>query len=77
MVLYGLALIPVSLLPSILGMTGRAYVAGALVLGAGFLYSGVRVALERTAVRARRVLLASVVYLPLIYGLMLLDRPAL
>jgi hypothetical protein len=35
------------------------------------------VALERTTPRARRVLLASVVYLPLIYGLMLLDRPGL
>ena len=74
-VLYGLVLIPVSLAPGILGMSGRIYLIGALVLGLWFLYSGVRVALERTIRRARGVLLASVLYLPLIYGLMLIDRP--
>ncbi len=76
-VLYGLALIPVSLVPSILGMSGRIYLIGALLLGLYFLYSGVRVALERTVLRARNVLMVSVFYLPLIYGLMLLDRPGL
>jgi protoheme IX farnesyltransferase len=76
-VLYGLALIPVSLVPSILGMSGRIYLIGALLLGLHFLYSGVRVAFERTILRARYVLLVSVFYLPLIYGLMLLDRPGL
>src|SRR5215472_15641798 len=76
-VLYGLALIPVSLAPSVLGMSGRIYLAGALVLGLWFLYSGVRVAVDRTVLRARHVLVASVLYLPLIYGLMLIDRPGL
>jgi protoheme IX farnesyltransferase len=76
-VLYGLALIPVSLAPSFLGMTGRVYFAGALLLGLWFLYSGVRVARDRTALRARAVLIASVLYLPLIYGLMLVDRTGL
>jgi heme o synthase len=76
-VLYGIALIPVSLVPSLLGMSGRIYLAGALLLGLWFLYSGVRVALERSLVRARNVLITSVFYLPLIYGLMLLDRPGL
>ena len=76
-VLYGIALIPVSLVPGMLGMTGRIYFIGALILGLVYLYSGVRVALERTLVRARAVLLTSVLYLPLIYGLMLLDRPGL
>ena len=76
-VLYGIALIPVSLVPGMLGMTGRIYFIGALILGLLYLYSGVRVALERTLVRARAVLLTSVLYLPLIYGLMLLDRPRL
>ena len=76
-VLYGLALVPVSLLPALLGMSGRIYLVGALAAGLWFLYSGVRVALERTAVRARCVLVVSVLYLPLIYGLMLLDRPGL
>jgi protoheme IX farnesyltransferase len=76
-VLYGIALIPVSLIPGMLGMSGRIYVVGALLLGLWFLYSGVRVALERSLVRARGVLITSVLYLPLIYGLMLLDRPGL
>lgn len=76
-VLYGLALIPVSLAPSLLGMTGRIYFAGALLLGLWFLYSGVRVAVDRTTLRARAVLIASVLYLPLIYGLMLVDRTGL
>jgi protoheme IX farnesyltransferase len=58
-------------------MSGRIYLLGALVLGLCYLYSGVRVALERTLTRARNVLLTSVLYLPLIYGLMLLDRPGL
>ncbi len=76
-VLYGIALIPVSLFPGILGMTGRVYLIGASILGLWFLYSGVRVALERSTARARTVLLTSVLYLPLIYGLMLIDRPGL
>jgi protoheme IX farnesyltransferase len=76
-VLYGLALIPVSLVPSVLGMSGRIYLIGALLLGLWFLYSGVRVAVERTMIRARAVLITSVLYLPLIYGLMLIDRPGL
>jgi heme o synthase len=76
-VLYGIALIPVSLVPGILGMSGRVYLIGAFILGLWFLYAGVRVALERSSVRARNVLMTSVLYLPLIYGLMLIDRPGL
>ena len=76
-VLYGIALIPVSLAPAFLGMGGILYAIGALALGLWFLYSGVRVAFERTTLRARKVLLTSVLYLPLIYGLMLIDRPSL
>jgi len=76
-VLYGIALIPVSLAPSLLGMAGSIYLIGALALGLWFLYSGVRVALERSLARARGVLITSVLYLPLIYGLLVLDRPGL
>jgi len=76
-VLFGIALIPASLIPGMLGMSGRIYLIGALLLGLWFLYSGVRVALERSMLRARNVLVTSVFYLPLIYGLMLLDRPGL
>ena len=76
-VLYASTLIPVSLFPVFLGMSGKIYLVGALALGGWFLYTGVRVAFDRTNQRARQVLLASVIYLPVIYGLMVLDRPAL
>ncbi len=76
-ILTGAALlIPVSLAPTWLNMTGSYYLVGAAALGAMFLYSGIKVAQERTPQRARRVLLASVVYLPLLYGLMVADGPA-
>jgi len=77
MVVYGMALIPVSLTPALIGMSGGVYGIGALLLGLWFLYSDLRVAVDRTLVRARGVLLSSVLYLPLIYGLMILDRPGL
>lgn len=77
MLIYGLLLIPVSLMPVVLGMSGRIYLAGAAMAGMWFFYSGLRVAMERTTARARQVLIASVVYLPVLYGLMLLDRPIL
>jgi len=69
-----LLLIPVSLAPTLLNMTGRLYLYGALVAGALFLYASWQVAFEKTVERARGVLLASVVYLPVLYGLMLIDR---
>jgi protoheme IX farnesyltransferase len=71
--LYSVLLIPISLLPKWMGMTGSIYMVGALALGLGFLYSGIRVSMDRTKARARRVLLASVVYLPVLYALMVLD----
>ncbi|HSU32577.1 MAG TPA: heme o synthase [Bryobacteraceae bacterium] len=71
--IYSVLLIPVSLVPGWLGMTGALYSVGALAMGLLFLYSGIRVSLDRTKVRARKVLLASVVYLPVLYGLMIID----
>ena len=75
-VLYASTLIPISILPVVFGMSGKIYLFGALALGVWFLYTGVRVAFDRTNARARSVLLASVIYLPLIYVLMVFDRPA-
>ena len=54
-VLYGVALIPVSLVPACSECPGSIYLVGALLLGLWFLYSGVRVALERSLLaRAER-----------------------
>src|SRR6202163_68582 len=59
-----LLLIPISLLPRFLGMTGSIYVAAAIAAGLVLLYFGVRLGRERSLVSARHVLLASVLYLP-------------
>ena len=69
-------LIPVSLLPKFWMMAGNMYAVGAVVFGALFFYSSVRAALSRTRQSARQVLLASVLYLPALLVLMMLDRPA-
>jgi protoheme IX farnesyltransferase len=70
---FSCLLIPISLLPKWMGMTGSIYMVGAILLGLLFLYAGIRVSLDRTRVRARKVLLASVLYLPVLYALMVLD----
>jgi protoheme IX farnesyltransferase len=67
-------LIPVSLLPQFLGMTGSIYVTSAIAAGMGLLYFGVRLGCERTRARARQVLLASVLYLPALLAVMVIDR---
>jgi protoheme IX farnesyltransferase len=77
MVFCSLALVPISLLPKLWMMVGNLYVAGAVLAGAMFVYYSWKVLNDRTRVRARGVLLASVVYLPILYGLMLLDRAGL
>ncbi len=74
--LYSIALIPISLMPKFFAMAGNIYLYGALALGLAFLYYGLRIRTDRTRQQARRVLLASVVYLPMLFSLMLLDRPA-
>lgn len=71
--IYSVLLIPISLLPKWLGMSGTIYMVGAIALGLLFLYAGIRVSLDRTKLRARRVLLASVLYLPALYCLMVFD----
>ncbi|HEY2988219.1 MAG TPA: heme o synthase [Candidatus Binatia bacterium] len=68
------ALLAVSLLPTLVGMAGALYFAAALVLGAGFLAYGVRLAMAPTAPAARRLLFASLIYLPALLVVMALDR---
>jgi protoheme IX farnesyltransferase len=76
MVIYGAALLPVSLLPSALGLTGSIYFLGAIGLGLFFLAMCVAFAVSISALAARRVLLASVLYLPAVLAVMVLDRIA-
>jgi heme o synthase len=69
-----LALHAAGLLPTLIGLTGGVYFFGALVLGALFLVVGTAQALRPSAPAARRVVIASVVYLPLLLALMALDK---
>ena len=73
-VVYTVLLLPVSLLPTALGISGKVYLYGAIVLGLAFLYSSLRAAFSKSRQEARRLLLASVIYLPLLFILMVLDR---
>jgi protoheme IX farnesyltransferase len=72
--LYCAALVPVSLIPTFLGIAGPIYFFGALLLGLAFLGAGLMMAVRRRGKEARRVLLASVTYLPLLLALMVADR---
>lgn len=74
MILWGAALLPVSLLPTILGLTGVTYFLGTLTLGCFFLGVCVSFALSFSTQAARRVLLVSVLYLPAVLAVMVLDR---
>jgi protoheme IX farnesyltransferase len=73
MVSYCTALIPVSLTPVVLHLAGPVYLAGALVLGLGFLSCTIGFLRRRSVPQARRVLRASLVYLPAVLGLLLLE----
>jgi protoheme IX farnesyltransferase len=74
MVLNTLALLPVSLAPSVMRLAGPVYFFGALGLGLAFLALGLRFAAHRSNAFARQVYLASVIYLPALLGLLLMDR---
>jgi len=74
MVVSSLVLLPVSLVPAWLGAAGLPYFGGALLMGLAFSGFGMRLAITRSRTLARRVLLASVLYLPLVLGLLMLDK---
>jgi protoheme IX farnesyltransferase len=75
--LCSLLLIPISLVPLFLGMTGALYAAAAIAAGLGVLYFGARLGRERTLPRAHSLLLATVFYLPVLLCVMVLDRRVL
>lgn len=69
-----LALLTAGLLPTLVGLTGPVYFFGALVLGVGLLVCGMCQAVSRSGSAARRLMFASLIYLPLLLGLMVLDK---
>lgn len=73
-VLYSASLIPATLLPTALHMAGPIYFTLALVLGLAFLSLGLTCAKTRTRADARRLFLASILYLPLLLAVLMIDK---
>lgn len=74
--LYALALLPISLVPTLLGVTGATYFYGALALGVLYAGAGAALLAAATPARAWRVFFVSIVYLPALLTLMVLDKVA-
>ncbi len=73
-VTHTMALVPISLCPSLVQLTGPIYFVGALLLGLVFLWSAVQFSRHLTHSRARHLFYVSILYLPLLLGLMVLDK---
>ncbi len=69
-----LALLPVALLPTLLGMAGTVYFTTALLLGLGVRWAAIGLARSRSPGDARRLLVVSLIYLPVLLGTMALDK---
>ena len=71
---HSLGLIPISLAPFILGLVGPVYLFGALIAGIGMLVMAWKFSRALSATSARRLFFASIIYLPLLLALMVLDK---
>jgi protoheme IX farnesyltransferase len=71
---HTLGLLPISLCPFLFHLSGRIYLAGALVLGFAFLWFAMGFARHLTLNRARHLFYASILYLPLLLTTMALDK---
>ena len=72
--IYATALLPLSLAPTLLGLTGKIYFAGALILGIWYMYLAYRFVRTRAVQDARTVFFGSIIYLPLVWILMIADK---
>ena len=73
-VIFSLVLVPLSLAPYFLKMSGPAYAAGAMAGSMGLLWLALSFAAKRTDERARLLFLGSITYLPLLWGMLIVDR---
>jgi protoheme IX farnesyltransferase len=69
-----LALLPVALLPTVVGLAGPVYFLAALLLGLTFLWAAYGMARSPSAATARRLLLVSLIYLPTVLTIMAFDK---
>jgi protoheme IX farnesyltransferase len=74
MLLTCLALLPLSLLPAMLGYAGTLYFVTALAAGLAFLATAVLLVRRPTRARARIVFFASLLYLPVVLAMMVIDK---
>jgi len=73
-VMFAIMLLPVSLAPFFLGLAGPVFLVGAILLGIWFLWTSIQSARAKTKDKAKRLLLVSVIYLPLLFILMVADK---
>ena len=73
-VLFSIMLLPVSLAPYFFQVAGPLFLVGATLLGIWFLWASVRAARAKSDELARKLLLVSVIYLPLFFLLMVIDK---
>jgi len=66
--------VPVSLLPSVIGLAGDTYFFGAVLIGMLLLQACLWAARSRTNVRAKWLMHATVVHIPALLGLLMLDK---
>ncbi len=72
--LYAVALLPISLLPTLVGVTGAWYFFGAVVLGLAYVAAGTGLLAGATPARAWRLFFVSILYLPALLTLMVIDK---
>lgn len=73
-VLFTVLLIPVSLAPFFLGIAGWIYLVGAILLGGWFLFASIQAARSKSIPQARKLMLVSVLYLPIIFALLVFNH---
>lgn len=72
--LYAVGLVPVSLLPTLIGMASPRYLVGAIVLGAILILFSAEFAVARSMDAAKRLFLGSIMYLPILWALLVWDH---
>lgn len=72
--LYGLALLPASIIPSVVHMAGAVYFTAAVLLGLAFMSYCVSCAVSRHRVDARKLFFASIIYLPVLLAVLMFDK---
>ena len=71
---HTLGLLPISLCPFLFHLSGQVYLYGALALGLAYLWFAIQFARHLTVPRARQLFFASILYLPLLLGIMVFDK---